>query len=61
MPCGPAIVEAIHRGSLAADELLAIARRDPAFCAMRDDAAAKLRAGTTTPAEVVSAMGAIWS
>jgi len=61
MPCGPAIVEAIHGGSLAADELLAIARRDPAFCAMRDDAAAKLRAGTTTPAEVVSAMGALWS
>ncbi|MGI5868409.1 MAG: GspE/PulE family protein [Kiritimatiellia bacterium] len=61
MPCGPAIVEAIHRGDLAADELRAIAERDPAYHAMRTDAADKLRTGTTTPAEIVAAMGAIWS
>ena len=61
MPCGAEIAESIHRGELAADDLLAIAKRTPGCSAMRDDAAAKLRAGETSPAEIVAALGAIWS
>lgn len=59
MGCSPEIMDAIHRGRLAADELQKIAEGDKTYCSMSSDASAKLRAGITSPAEVISAMGTI--
>ena len=58
MPCGSAISDAVHGGRLSASILREIASHDPHACAMREDAYAKLRAGATSPAEVIAAVGA---
>lgn len=57
LPCGPAVEAAIHKGNLSADELRAIAEPDPAYCSLAMDAATKLCAGITTPAEIAAAIG----
>ena len=54
--CGAAVAEAIHSGRLDAAALAAAAGAD--LLPMAADAAAKLRAGTATPAEVLATLGA---
>lgn len=57
MACGPGVQGAIHRGNVSAEELQVIASRDSAYCSISTDAAGKLRAGITSPSEVVAAIG----
>lgn len=59
MACGSDIEGAIHRGNLSAEELQQIAVRDSSYCSISADAVAKLRAGITSPAEVVAAIGGL--
>ncbi len=59
MACGSDIEEAIHRGNLSSEELQVIASRDSTYCSISADAAAKLRAGITSPSEVVAAIGGL--
>ena len=58
LPCEGAVSEAIHAGRLASGDLRAAAAASgAAFSPMSADAAAKLRAGVTTPSEVLAALG----
>ena len=57
LACGGAVAEAIHAGRLAAEDLREAA--GAAYTPMADDVGAKLRAGTTTPAEALAAIGTL--
>jgi len=57
LACGGAVAEAIHAGRLAAEDLREAA--GAAYTPMADDVGAKLRAGATTPAEALAAIGAL--
>lgn len=57
LACVPSVVEAIHRGNLAAETIREVAEAAGSYCSMRMDAAAKLCAGQTTYAEIVAALG----
>lgn len=57
MPCTPNVAAAIHSGKLSANELREIVANEPTWCAMKDDAAQKLRDHITTPAELIASIG----
>ncbi len=57
MPCTPNVVAAIHSGKLSANELREIVSNEPTWCAMKDDAAQKLRNHITTPSELIASIG----
>jgi type II secretory ATPase GspE/PulE/Tfp pilus assembly ATPase PilB-like protein len=57
MPCTPNVAAAIHSGKLSANELRNIVANEPTWCAMKDDAAQKLRNHITTPAELIASIG----
>jgi hypothetical protein len=57
MPCTPNVAAAIHSGKLSSNELREIVAGEPTWCAMKDDAAQKLRNHITTPAELIASIG----
>ena len=57
LACGGAVADAVHAGRLSASDLRAAA--GAAYTPMSADAARKLRASVTTPAEVVAALGGL--
>ena len=59
LACRGSVSEAIHDGTPSAADLRDIAIRNGLFCDMASDAIEKLRAGVTTPAEIVTALGTL--
>ncbi|MGN0845587.1 MAG: GspE/PulE family protein [Kiritimatiellia bacterium] len=59
LACRGSVSEAIHDGTPSATDLRDIAIRSGLFCDMASDAIEKLRAGITTPAEIVTALGTL--
>lgn len=59
LACRGSVSEAIHDGTPSATDLRDIAIRSGLFCDMAADAIEKLRAGITTPAEIVTALGTL--
>ncbi len=59
LECDANVADAIHAGRLSSDELREISMGNNKYYPMVRDAAAKLKAGVTSPSEIVSAMGVI--